>query len=347
MLLFVTGSAGFIGSNFVLNLLSNNKDSLKVVSLDKLTYAGSLENLAELSDNPNHHFIHGDICDENIIRDSLTKYNPSYIINFAAESHVDKSISGPDDFINTNIIGTYNLLKCSYNFFKNLNNHNKLSFRFVHISTDEVYGSLSAQAPEFTEESNFRPNSPYSASKASSDHLVRAWNKTYGLPTITSNCSNNYGPRQYPEKLIPLVINNILNEKNIPVYGNGEQIRDWLFVKDHCDAIMTIIDKGVPGETYNIGGKNEIKNIDLVNRICNIMDEMIPSKKLESYKDLISYVEDRPGHDVRYAINSNKIENDLGWTPKYNFEKGLFETIKWYLDNKDWTKSIITKKHSG
>ena len=346
MVIFVTGAAGFIGSNFVLNFLNGNKNSDTIISIDKLTYAGSLKNLDDIKDDPNHHFIHGDILDEKLIRDTLKEYKPSHIINFAAESHVDNSIAGPDEFINTNIVGTYNLLKCSYKYYKNLNQHEKKLFRFVHISTDEVYGSLGPKDPEFTEESNFRPNSPYSASKASSDHLVRAWNKTYGFPTITSNCSNNFGPRQFPEKLIPLVINNILNEKSIPVYGSGKQIRDWLFVKDHCDAIMMMVEKGIPGETYNIGGKNEIMNIDLVNRICNIMDEIIPSSKFKTYKDLILHVEDRPGHDERYAINSNKIEINLGWTPKYNFEKGLLETIRWYLDNKDWTKSIISKKHS-
>jgi dTDP-glucose 4,6-dehydratase len=329
--IFVTGGAGFIGSNFVLEWITKSSD--RIVNLDLLTYAGNINNLFSIKNNLNHVFIQGNIADKILISDLLKHYKPWAIINFAAESHVDRSISNPSTFIHTNIIGTYNLLESTRKYFDNLTTEERKTFRFLHVSTDEVYGSLKNSDPAFTEESNYEPNSPYSASKASSDHLVRAWFHTYGLPTIITNCSNNYGPYQFPEKLIPLIITNALNGKNLPIYGDGQNIRDWLFVIDHCSAIMNVLEKGTPGECYNIGGNNEKTNIEVVNIICSLLDNLAPQHQngLSSYSKLINFVKDRQGHDRRYAINSTKIQRNLGWQPKETFETGIAKTVKWYL----------------
>ncbi len=329
--ILVTGGAGFIGSNFVLEWVTQSRD--RIINLDLLTYAGNINNLSPIKNNLNHVFIQGNISDEILISDLLKHYKPWAIINFAAESHVDRSISNPSTFIQTNIIGTYNLLESTRKYFDNLTTEERKTFRFLHVSTDEVYGSLKNSDPAFTEESNYEPNSPYSASKASSDHLVRAWFHTYGLPTIITNCSNNYGPYQFPEKLIPLIITNALNGKNLPIYGDGQNIRDWLFVIDHCSAIMNVLEKGTPGECYNIGGNNEKTNIEVVNIICSLLDDLAPQHPnvLSSYSKLINFVKDRQGHDRRYAINSSKIQRELGWQPKETFETGITKTVKWYL----------------
>lgn len=341
--IFVTGGAGFIGSNFVLEWITKSSD--RIVNLDLLTYAGNINNLSSIKNNLNHVFIQGNIADEILISDLLKHYKPWAIINFAAESHVDRSISNPSTFIHTNIIGTYNLLESTRKYFDNLTTEERKTFRFLHVSTDEVYGSLKNSDPAFTEESNYEPNSPYSASKASSDHLVRAWFHTYGLPTIITNCSNNYGPYQFPEKLIPLIITNALNGKNLPIYGDGQNIRDWLFVIDHCSAIMNVLEKGTPGECYNIGGNNEKTNIEVVNIICSLLDNLAPQHQnaLSSYSKLINFVKDRQGHDRRYAINSTKIQRELGWQPKETFETGIAKTVKWYLDNTEWIKETASK----
>jgi dTDP-glucose 4,6-dehydratase len=338
--IIVTGGAGFIGSNFVLEWIANSED--RVVNLDLLTYAGNINNLAEIANNPKHVFVKGDIADRGLLSKLFTQYKPWAIVNFAAESHVDRSISDSGNFIHTNIIGTYNMLEVARLYFDNLTDTEQKHFRFLHVSTDEVYGSLKPNDQPFTEESNYEPNSPYSASKAASDHLVRAWFYTYGLPTIITNCSNNYGPYQFPEKLIPLIITNALAGKNLPIYGDGQNIRDWLFVTDHCAAIMKVLTKGKPGEFYNIGGNNEKTNLDVVNIICSLLDELTPSPPngLSSYSQLISFVKDRAGHDRRYAINSSKIQRELGWSPQESFETGIKKTVKWYLDNKEWTKNI-------
>ncbi len=329
--ILVTGGAGFIGSNFVLEWVTQSRD--RIINLDLLTYAGNINNLSPIKNNLNHVFIQGNISDEILLSDLLKHYKPWAIINFAAESHVDRSISNPSTFIQTNIIGTYNLLESTRKYFDNLTTEERKTFRFLHVSTDEVYGSLKNSDPAFTEESNYEPNSPYSASKASSDHLVRAWFHTYGLPTIITNCSNNYGPYQFPEKLIPLIITNALNGKNLPIYGDGQNIRDWLFVIDHCSAIMNVLEKGTPGECYNIGGNNEKTNIEVVNIICSLLDDLAPQHPngLSSYSKLINFVKDRQGHDRRYAINSSKIQRELGWQPKETFETGITKTVKWYL----------------
>jgi dTDP-glucose 4,6-dehydratase len=331
--ILVTGGAGFIGSNFVLEWVTQSRD--KIINLDLLTYAGNINNLSSIKNNLNHVFIQGNIADEILISDLLKHYKPWAIINFAAESHVDRSISNPSAFIHTNIIGTYNLLESTRKYFDNLTNEERKTFRLLHVSTDEVYGSLKNSDPAFTEESNYKPNSPYSASKASSDHLVRAWFHTYGLPTIITNCSNNYGPYQFPEKLIPLIITNALSGNDLPIYGDGQNIRDWLFVTDHCSAIINVLEKGTPGECYNIGGNNEKTNIEVVNIICSLLDELAPQYQngLSSYSKLINFVKDRQGHDRRYAINSSKIQRELGWQPKETFETGIAKTVKWYLDN--------------
>lgn len=333
----VTGGAGFIGSCFVLQRV---KDGDNVINLDKLTYSGNLENLDEIKNATNHVFVRGDIGDEKLIRKVLEKYQPDAVINFAAESHVDRSILDPDVFVKTNVLGTEVLLRVVKDWWKNLDEDKKNKFRFHHISTDEVFGTLFMNDPAFTEETPFAPNSPYSASKASSDHFVRAYHETYGLPTVITNCSNNYGPRQFPEKLIPLMTLNALAGKPLPIYGTGENIRDWLHVEDHCDAIYEVLTKGRVGQTYNIGGRAERNNLFIVNKICEILDEIKPRSDGKSYKEQITFVKDRLGHDLRYAINCSKIEKELGWKPKHNFEDGLKETIQWYLNNEDWVKNI-------
>lgn len=339
-MILVTGGAGFIGSNFVMDWLAQSEEP--VLNLDKLTYAGNLQNLVSLKDNPRHVFVQGDIGDKTLVADLLAQYQPRAIINFAAESHVDRSISGPDDFIQTNIVGTFNLLEVTRGWWQNLSGQEKDSFRFLHVSTDEVYGSLTADAPAFTEEHPYEPNSPYSASKAASDHLVRAYQHTYGLPTLTTNCSNNYGPYHFPEKLIPLMIVNALAGKPLPVYGDGMQIRDWLYVKDHCSAIRRVLEAGRVGETYNVGGWNEKANIDIVKLICQQLDALQPRSDGQSYAALITFVKDRPGHDRRYAIDARKVERELGWKPEETFETGIVKTIRWYLDNGAWVENVQT-----
>ncbi|MBT4435392.1 dTDP-glucose 4,6-dehydratase [bacterium] len=329
----VTGGCGFIGSNYILKQINKNKNI--VLNIDKLTYAGNLENLSSITNDPHYSFLNGDICDIKFVTKTIEDFKPDYIIHFAAESHVDRSIDSPIDFVNTNILGTANLLNASLNYWVQIQN----TFKFIHISTDEVFGSLGSSG-YFTEKTPYDPSSPYSSSKAASDHLVRAWNRTYGLPTLITNCSNNYGPFQFPEKLIPLMIANCLDEKSLPIYGKGENIRDWLFVDDHCTAIDAVISNGIIGETYNIGGNNEIKNLDIVNIICSIMDELKPRKNNQSYKNLIQYVADRPGHDFRYAIDSSKIKKELSWAPKQTFESGIRKTVIWYLENENWWREI-------
>lgn len=333
----VTGGAGFIGSCFVLQRV---KTGDMVINLDKLTYSGNLENLDEIKNAPNHVFIRGDIGDEQLVKKLLDKHQPDAVINFAAESHVDRSILDPDIFVKTNVLGTEVLLRVVKDWWQNLDEDKKNKFRFHHISTDEVFGTLSMDDPAFTEETPFAPNSPYSASKASSDYFVRAYHETYGLPTVITNCSNNYGSRQFPEKLIPLMTLNALAGKPLPIYGTGENIRDWLHVEDHCDAIYEVLTKGRVGQTYNIGGRAERNNLFIVNKICEVLDEIKPRSDGKSYREQITFVKDRLGHDLRYAINCSKIEKELGWKPKHKFEDGLKETIQWYLNNEDWVKNI-------
>ena len=328
-MILVTGGSGFIGANFIVDWFSKHEEPL--VNLDKLTYAANQENLNYLIKYDNYFFEKGSIGDISLISSLLEKYKPRAVINFAAESHVDRSIANSDDFIQTNIIGTHVLLKTSLNYFEKLKGTKKEEFRFIQISTDEVYGSLKDSDPQSTEESPYFPNSPYSASKAAGDHLARAWYETFGLPIITTNCTNNYGPFQHEEKLIPHMINSCLKGKKLPIYGDGSNIRDWLYVKDHCDALFVVLNRGKKGETYNIGGKNEIKNIQVVTQICDILDDIYPKKNGGSYSDQISFIEDRLGHDYRYGLDISKIENDLGWTPKENFDSGINKTIEWYL----------------
>ena len=330
----VTGGCGFIGSNYIRTVLDREED-LHVVNLDKLTYAGNIQNLDGISSN-NLTIVKGDICDVGLVNSLFEKHHFDTVVHFAAESHVDRSIEGPAEFIQTNVVGTLNLLEQSRIFINKTNNDN---FRFLHVSTDEVYGSLGDDG-KFLETTPYDPSSPYSASKAGSDHLVRAWNRTFGLPTLITNCSNNYGSYQFPEKLVPLMIINCLQGNPLPVYGKGENVRDWLFVGDHCDAIHTVLAKGEIGETYNIGGNNEIKNLDVVTIICSLLDEISPRENGSSYSDLITFVKDRPGHDFRYAIDAGKIRNDLGWSPNESFETGIRKTIHWYLDNQNWWKAI-------
>ncbi len=330
----VTGGCGFIGSNYIRTVLDKEED-LHVVNLDKLTYAGNIQNLNGISSN-NLTIVKGDICDVDLVNSLFEKHQFDTVVHFAAESHVDRSIEGPAEFIQTNVVGTLNLLEQSRIF---INKTNYDNFRFLHVSTDEVYGSLGNDG-KFLETTPYDPSSPYSASKAGSDHLVRAWNRTFGLPTLITNCSNNYGSYQFPEKLVPLMIINSLQGNPLPVYGKGENVRDWLFVGDHCDAIHTVLAKGEMGETYNIGGNNEIKNIDVVTIICSLLDEISPRENGSSYSDLITFVKDRPGHDFRYAIDAGKIRNDLGWSPNESFETGIRKTIHWYLDNQNWWKAI-------
>ena len=341
--ILVTGGAGFIGANFVLGWIG--QEGSPVVNLDKLTYAGNIGNLASLKNDPRHLFAKGDINDRVLVRGLLNRHRPRAIVNFAAESHVDRSIHGPRDFIQTNINGTFQLLEESRAYWENLAGEERSAFRFMHVSTDEVYGSLGPNDPAFTETTPYAPNSPYSASKAASDHLVRAYHHTYGLPTLTSNCSNNYGPYQFPEKLIPLMILNALSLKALPVYGDGCHVRDWLYVGDHCQALRAVLAQGTPGEVYNIGGGNEKTNTDVVRAICTMLDELKPNSKIGQYESLVTYIKDRPGHDRRYAIDAKKIGRELGWKPTESFETGLRKTVQWYLDNTDWVKSIASGEY--
>jgi dTDP-glucose 4,6-dehydratase len=345
MTILVTGAAGFIGSNFVLDWCDQSTED--VVSLDLLTYAGNLENLSSLNQNPQHHFVQGNIGDRDLVANLLKKYQIRAVVNFAAESHVDRSIHGPGDFIETNIVGTYHLLESVRSYWNDLDEASKKAFRFLHVSTDEVYGSLNDKAPAFTEHHLYQPNSPYSASKAASDHLVRAWFHTYGLPVLTTNCSNNYGPYHFPEKLIPLCILNALNGKPLPIYGDGQQIRDWLYVKDHCSAIREVLKRGKIGDTYNVGGWNEKANLDVVNTLCAILDELKPKADGSKYENQITYVKDRPGHDRRYAIDASKLERDLGWRPQETFETGLRKTVLWYLENESWVNHVVSGEYQN
>ena len=330
-MILVTGGAGFIGSNFVLNWLSTQNEGL--INLDSLSYAADLNNLESISENKEYFFIKGSIEDQNLIEKILEKYNPRAVINFAAETHVDRSIENPEIFMKTNIFGTFHLLNASLKFWKKISLDDQKKFKFLHISTDEVFGSLSLEDEKSNELSPYKPNSPYSASKAASDHLVRAWGETYKLPVITTNCTNNYGPHQFPEKLIPLLIHNCLNNKKLPIYGKGENVRDWLYVEDHCEAIKEVLVKGSIGETYNIGGNNEKTNIEIVKTVCSTLDEIKPRKNNSSYKELITFVEDRPGHDFRYSLDISKIKKELNWQPQETFESGIRKTILWYLED--------------
>ena len=337
-MILVTGGAGFIGANFVLDWLAQSDEA--VVNLDKLTYAGNLETLASLAGDPRHVFVRGDIGDSALVDSLLAEHQPRAVVNFAAESHVDRSIHGPEDFVQTNVLGTFRLLESVRGHWSALPAEQKTAFRFLHVSTDEVYGSLSKTDPAFTEENKYEPNSPYSASKAASDHLVRAWHHTYGLPVVTTNCSNNYGPFHFPEKLIPLMIVNALAGKPLPVYGDGMQVRDWLYVKDHCSAIRRVLEAGKLGETYNVGGWNEKPNIEIVNTVCALLDELRPRADGKPYKEQISYVTDRPGHDRRYAIDARKLERELGWKPAETFDSGIRKTVEWYLANGEWVRNV-------
>ncbi|NWK50316.1 dTDP-glucose 4,6-dehydratase [Acinetobacter sp. SwsAc7] len=347
MRILVTGGAGFIGSAVIRHIIQNTNHT--VLNVDKLTYAGNLESLALVENNERYQFSHTDICNREALDHLFCEFSPDAVMHLAAESHVDRSISGPLDFIETNIIGTYQLLEATRKYWLSLSNDAKQKFRFHHISTDEVYGDLEGTTDLFTEKTSYSPSSPYSASKASSDHLVRAWHRTYGLPVIVTNCSNNYGPYHFPEKLIPLMILNALQAKALPVYGNGQQIRDWLFVEDHARALYKVVTEGVVGETYNIGGHNEKANIDVVHSICDLLEELAPNKPegIQHYKDLITYVTDRPGHDVRYAIDASKIQNELGWVPEESFETGLRKTVEWYLNNQEWVSHVQSGEYTS
>jgi dTDP-glucose 4,6-dehydratase len=340
-MILVTGGAGFIGGNFVLDWLVN-PSAEGVLSLDKLTYAGNLTTLKSLEKDDRHIFVKGDIGDVDLVSSLLKKHQIRAVVNFAAESHVDRSIHGPGDFIQTNVVGTFNLLEAVRAYWSALPETERQAFRFLHVSTDEVYGSLSSTDPAFSETNPYEPNSPYSASKAASDHLVRAWHHTYGLPVLTTNCSNNYGPYHFPEKLIPLVILNALAGKPLPIYGDGQQIRDWLYVKDHCAAIRRVLESGQLGETYNVGGWNEKPNLEVVQTICTILDQLRPKPDGTSYATQITYVKDRPGHDRRYAIDATKLERELGWKPSETFESGIQKTVQWYLDNQEWTEGVLS-----
>lgn len=350
--ILVTGGAGFIGSNFV--LASCAQGDVRIINLDHLTYAGNLKSLESLGNQHNHLFVHGDIGNRDLVHALLEQHRPDAIVNFAAESHVDRSIAGPEAFIRTNVVGTFHLLEEVRTYWLNLPDARRETFRLLHVSTDEVYGSLHPDDPPFTETTAYAPNSPYSASKAASDHLVRAYHHTYGLPCVTTNCSNNYGPRQFPEKLIPLMILNGLGGKPLPVYGDGRNVRDWLYVEDHCQALSLVLERGRVGEVYNIGGRCEMANLDVVKSICEVLDAMLPESQFRPHSSLITYVPDRPGHDWRYAIDCGKIERELGWRPKETFASGLAKTIAWYFENADWVESIKTgqyrewiKKHYG
>lgn len=345
--ILVTGGAGFIGSAVVRHIIQDTP--YQVVNLDKLTYAGNLESLNSVSDSPRYQFEQADICDRSAMERIFAQYRPDVVMHLAAESHVDRSIDGPAAFIETNIIGTYTLLEAARNYWNALEPQAKAAFRFHHISTDEVYGDLEGPDSLFTETTPYAPSSPYSASKASSDHLVRAWRRTYGLPTLITNCSNNYGPFHFPEKLIPLMILNALAGKPLPVYGKGEQIRDWLYVEDHARALVKVATEGAVGETYNIGGHNERKNIDVVHTLCDLLEELVPNKPagVAHYRDLITYVADRPGHDLRYAIDASKIAHDLGWVPQETFESGIRKTVIWYLENETWWRRVQDGSYAG
>lgn len=342
-MILVTGGAGFIGANFVLDWLARADEA--VVNLDRLTYAGNLENLASLKDNPRHLFVQGDINDRALVGKLLAQHQPRAIVHFAAESHVDRSIDGPGEFIQTNINGTFSLLEEARAYWQGLAGDEKAAFRFLHVSTDEVYGSLGPNDAPFTETTAYAPNSPYSASKAASDHLVRAYHHTYGMPTLTTNCSNNYGAYQFPEKLIPLVLLNALNGKPLPIYGNGLNVRDWLYVGDHCAAIRTVLAGGRLGETYNIGGWNEKTNLDVVHTLCGILDQLKPAADGQPYASLITYVKDRPGHDARYAIDARKIERELGWKPVETFDSGIRKTVAWYLEHMGWVQNVVSGEY--
>nr|WP_283102755.1 dTDP-glucose 4,6-dehydratase [Shewanella abyssi] len=350
-MILITGGAGFIGSAVVRHIIENTNDS--IVNVDCLTYAGNLESIATVAGNERYHFVQADICDAQAMADVFATYKPTAVMHLAAESHVDRSIDGPSDFVQTNIIGTFTLLEAARGYWSALPEDKKSAFRFHHISTDEVYGDLEGTDELFTEETSYEPSSPYSASKASSDHLVRAWNRTYGLPVIVTNCSNNYGPYHFPEKLIPHVILNALSAKSLPVYGDGSQIRDWLYVEDHARALYKVVTEGKVGETYNIGGHNEKKNIEVVHTLCAILDELKPisnnpafsSSPMIHYNELITFVTDRPGHDVRYAIDASKIERELGWVPEESFETGIRKTVEWYLNNDNWWKRVLSGEY--
>ncbi len=348
-MILITGGAGFIGSAVVRHIIRNTKNS--VVNVDCLTYAGNVESVAPVSDSERYHFVQANICDSKAMAEVFEKYQPTAVMHLAAESHVDRSIDGPAEFMQTNIMGTFIILEAARSYWSKLTDDKKLAFRFHHISTDEVFGDLGGTDDLFTEETSYDPSSPYSASKASSDHLVRAWHRTYGLPIIVTNCSNNYGPYHFPEKLIPHVILNALEAKSLPIYGDGSQIRDWLYVDDHARALYSVVTEGVVGETYNIGGHNEKKNIEVVQTLCELLDELVPAKNnkstshLTSYSELITFVKDRPGHDVRYAIDASKIERELGWKPQETFETGIRKTVEWYLNNDNWWKRVLSGEY--
>lgn len=347
MKFLITGGAGFIGSAVIRNIINNTSDS--VLNLDKLTYAGNLESLADVSGSRRYEFVRGDVCDRALLGNIFARFKPDIVMHLAAESHVDRSIDGPGEFIQTNIVGTYALLEEARNYWSSLNDKKKRNFRFHHVSTDEVYGDLEVDEGLFTEETSYAPSSPYSASKASSDHLVRAWHRTYKLPILITNCSNNYGPYQFPEKLIPLIILNALEGKDLPIYGNGRQIRDWLYVDDHARALLHVASYGEVGETYNIGGHNEMKNIDVVKTVCSLLDELSPSKidDIDKYEQLIVYVTDRAGHDIRYAIDATKIANELSWTPDETFATGIRKTVEWFLENSVWCNRVKDGSYQG
>ncbi len=340
----VTGGAGFIGGNFVLRQMQ--REDIQIVNLDALTYAGNLDTLESIKDHPGHVFVLGDIGDRTLLDYLLNRYAPNAIVNFAAESHVDRSIDSPEAFVKTNVLGTFQLLEASRHYWRSLPKDKADAFRFLHVSTDEVYGSL-GETGKFTETTRYQPNSPYSASKAGSDHLVRAYFHTYGMPVLTTNCSNNYGPYQFPEKLIPLMIHNAINGKPLPVYGKGANIRDWLYVEDHCRAIECVLGKGVPGEVYNVGGNNEKTNLQVVHTLCDLLDELLPDSPHRPHRNLITYVADRPGHDLRYAIDATKIRRELGWEPAETFETGLRKTVQWYLNHQEWTKRVMDGSYRG
>ena len=345
MNILITGGAGFIGSAVVRHIVNTTNNT--VLNIDKLTYAGNLESLKSVEQNSRYDFAQIDICDAEAVKKAFNRFKPDLVMHLAAESHVDRSIDGPAEFITTNIVGTYTLLEVARHYWQNLDESKKATFKFHHISTDEVYGDLQGTTDLFTESTSYAPSSPYSASKASSDHLVRAWQRTYGLPTLITNCSNNYGPYHFPEKLIPLVILNALDGKALPIYGKGDQIRDWLYVEDHACALYKVMLEGKVGETYNIGGHNEKQNIEVVKTICKILDELQPQANLQSYESLITFVKDRPGHDLRYAIDASKIDKELDWTPKESFETGIRKTVQWYLDNLDWCRRVQDGSYQG